>query len=63
MKAFVCQPTGKAIFVTGDYKTVENLMRYGVRPYIKEDVDVEIFYNWDNRYGEPDKVISIGLNP
>lgn len=59
MKAFVTRPTGLALFVTGDYKTLKNLLRYGVKPYIKEDVDVKVYHNWDNRYKAPDKVIRI----
>lgn len=59
MKAFVVKPGGLGIFVTGEYKTLKNLLRYGVKPYIKEEVDVEVYHNWDRRYGSPDKVIRV----
>jgi hypothetical protein len=59
MKAFVCKPQGLGIFVTGEYKTLKNLIRYGVKPYIKETVEVEVFHNWDNRYKAPDKVVTV----
>ena len=59
MKAFVVKPGGLAKFVTGEYKTLKTLIRYGVKPYITEAVDVEVYYNWDNRYGKPDTVIKL----
>ena len=59
MKAFVCKPKGLGIFVTGEYKILKNLIRYGVKPYIKETVEVEVYHNWDNRYKAPDKVVTI----
>ena len=59
MKAFVTKPGGLGIFVTGEYKTLKNLIRYGVKPYIKETVNVEVYHNWDNRYGAPDKVVEV----
>lgn len=59
MKAFVTRPRGLSLFVTGEYKTLKNLLRYGVRPYIKEEVSVEVYHNWDNRYKAPDQVVTI----
>jgi hypothetical protein len=59
MKAFVCKPKGLGIFVTGDYKTLKNLIRYGVKPYIRETVEVEVYHNWDNRYKSPDTVVTV----
>lgn len=59
MKAFVTRPKGLGLFVTKEYKTLKNLLRYGVKPYIKEEVDVEVFHNWDNRYKSPDRVIRV----
>lgn len=43
--------------VTGDYKTRKNLIRFGVRPILNlgESAQVELFYNWDNRYGQADE--------
>jgi hypothetical protein len=35
MKAFVVRPNGLSLFVTREYKTLKNLLRYGVKPYIK----------------------------
>jgi hypothetical protein len=63
MRAFVVRPNGGlALFITGEYKTVKGLIRYGVKPFIKQPVDVEIFYNWDHRYRDnPDR--RIGVKP
>ena len=54
MKAFVVKPGGLGLFVTGEYKTLKNLIRYGVKPYIKQVVNVRLYHNWDNRYKSPD---------
>lgn len=59
MKAFVTKPHGLAKFITGEYKTLKNLLHYGVKPYITEVVHVEVYYNWDRRYGLPDTVIEV----
>lgn len=59
MKAFVTKPAGLSLFVTKEYKTLKNLIRYGVKPYIKNEVDVEVYHNWDNRYKAPDAVVRI----
>lgn len=59
MKAFVVKPGGLAKFVTGEYKTLTNLIRYGVKPYIKEMVHIEVYHNWDHRYNVPDTVIEV----
>jgi hypothetical protein len=47
--------------VTSEYKTQANLIRFGVMPRLKfgESAQVELFYNWENRYGSPDKVFCI----
>lgn len=47
--------------VTGEYKTIGTLYRYAVRPFLKFHggfCKAEIYYNWDNRYGTPDKVMT-----
>lgn len=59
MKAFVTRPHGLGLFVTGEYKTLKNLLRYGVKPNITEMVHVEVYHNWDNRYKSPDTVIEV----
>lgn len=48
--------------ITRDYQSETTLLRYGVRGYLRTTgkrppLRVEVFYNWDRRYGEPDKVI------
>lgn len=41
--------------VSPEYKTVANLKRYYLEKYLPAGVfNVEVHYNWDNRYGEPD---------
>jgi hypothetical protein len=65
MRAYVYKllPTGGihlgSGYVTGEYKTKKNLIRYGVRPYIRSEtgVRIELHYDWNNRYGEPSEVI------
>jgi len=47
--------------VTGQYKTQTNLVKFGVLPFLKcgESAQVELFFNWDNRYGIADKTFVI----
>jgi hypothetical protein len=47
--------------VTREYKTQDGLIRFGVLPLLKsgEQAQVELFFNWDNRYGKADKVFVI----
>ena len=42
--------------VTGEYKTWGNLLKYGTRGLAPGWYRIEAFYNWDNRYGKPDRV-------
>lgn len=60
MKAYVVRNNGGlALFITGEYKTVKNLIRYGVKPYIKGTVEVELYRNWSRRFGNPDEIIKV----
>ena len=46
--------------VTNEYKNVPNMYKYAIKPFMKShksDVLVEIFYNWQNRYGTPDEIL------
>lgn len=65
MRAFIYKTdSGLAKWITGEYKTEVNLIRFGVRPFLKpgESVDVHLFWNWDNRYREnPDKLIRVTI--
>ena len=64
MRAFLndCKGLGSThSTVTNEYKSFATLYRYAVRPFLKSHngrCKAEIFYNWDNRYGIPDKVIT-----
>ena len=50
-----CLGTGvHAGMVTPDYKTVNNLFRHFLSPLPPGEYHVEVFYNWDKRYGTPD---------
>ena len=47
--------------VTKEYKSFDTLYRYAVVPFLKNHngrCKAEVYYNWDNRYGTPDKVIT-----
>ena len=47
--------------VTSNYKTFGTFYRYAIVPFLNSHdgrCKAEIFYNWDYRYGTPDKVIS-----
>lgn len=65
MKAFIKPPGGLSFAVTNNYKSLKNLIRYGVGPIMKRNnldlVEIEIFYNWDNRYGRPDRIMRINI--
>ena len=43
--------------VTNEYKTVGNLLKHAVQPFMDRhgSAHVEIFYDWGNRYGEADQ--------
>ena len=46
--------------VTNDYKNIPNMYKYAIKPFMlahKSDCIVEAFYNWSNRYGEPDMTL------
>lgn len=45
-------------FITGEYKSLKALIRYGVKSCtpLGSCARIELYYNWDNRYAEPDKV-------
>jgi len=47
--------------VSNEYKSMKQLIRFGVLPILKtgEDALVEVFMNWDNRYGKPDTTIHL----
>ena len=45
--------------VTKEYKSFATLYRYAVLPFLQShngQCKAEIFYNWSNRYGKPDKI-------
>lgn len=47
--------------VTKEYKSMATFYRYAVIPFLHSHgghCTAEIYYNWDRRYGIPDKVIS-----
>jgi hypothetical protein len=43
-------------WITNSYKTRANLVRLGIRPYLKvgQLVKVELFRDWNNHFGQPD---------
>lgn len=46
--------------ITNEYRSIPNMFKYAIKPFMKShksDVIVEVFYNFDNRYGEPDKTL------
>lgn len=47
--------------ISNEYVSQANLMRYGVLPRLQvgQDALVEVFLNWDNRYGKPDTTIHL----
>lgn len=68
MKAFLNDGKGLGSdhgAVTKDYKTFGGLFRYAILPFAKGHggfCKAEIYYNWDNRYGNPDKIFTWNLN-
>lgn len=63
MKAFLSDGKGLGTdhsAITNEYKSIPSMFKYAVRPFMARHGDyckVELFYNWDNRYGTPSKVI------
>lgn len=63
MKAFLSDGKGLGSdhsTVTKEYKSILSLYKYAVKPFMATHGDyckVELFYNWDNRYGTPNKLI------
>jgi hypothetical protein len=48
------------VTITREYKTMGTLYQYGIVPMLRAwdgRLKAEIFYNWDNRYGNPDRVM------
>lgn len=47
--------------VSREYTSQRNLIRFGVLPLLQDGQDalVEVFLNWDNRYGKPDTTIHV----
>lgn len=49
--------------VTKEYKSFATLFRYAVKPFMLRHggfCKAEIYYNWNKRYGTPDKIITWG---
>jgi hypothetical protein len=45
--------------VTRNYKSFGTMLRYAIIPFAKTHdkyCKAEIYYNWDNRYGKPDRI-------
>ena len=43
--------------VSNKYQNMASMFRYAIKPFMKahfSDVIVEVYYNFDNRYGTPD---------
>lgn len=63
MKAFLNDGQGLGTdhsTVTNEYKTVAAMFKHAVKPFMRSHGDyckAEIFYNWDNRYGTPSKIM------
>ena len=64
MKAFLNDTKGLGsdhTTITNDYKSLSTMYRYAIRPFLKSHggkCKAEIYYNWDNRYGTPDRVMT-----
>lgn len=41
-------------WITGEYKNLENLIRFGLKDAKPGLYRIEAFYDWDDRYGECD---------
>ena len=68
MRAFLSDGAGlgsEHCDVTNEYKTIENMYYYRIQHFLKKTgyCKAEIFFNWDNRYGTPDRVKEYRLNP
>ena len=68
MRAFLSDGVGlgsEHCDVTNEYKTIENMYYYRIQHFLKKTgyCKAEIFFNWDNRYGTPDRVKEYRLNP
>ncbi len=51
--------------ITKEYKTFATLYRYAIKSALKQwdgRVHVEIWYNWDNRYEDADKIMTFNDN-
>lgn len=48
-------------WITNTYATRDNLVRYGVQPFLKQGqtVQVEAFIDWNNRYGTADYIFEV----
>jgi hypothetical protein len=66
MRAFVhkCDEKGRVLlgslnaFITPEYISLENLKRFYLSKMPKGEYFVEVFYNFGNRYGQPDKTFN-----
>jgi hypothetical protein len=47
--------------VSREYQSQSHLLRFGVLPMLQVGGDalVEVFLNWDNRYGKPDTTLHV----
>jgi hypothetical protein len=45
--------------VTPEYQNIENMKRYCLNYLPKGNYVVEVFYNWDNRYGQADLTFEV----
>ena len=51
---------GESTTITKEYKTVKALLQYGATPFLHVwGGVVEVYKNWDNRYGEPDMKVTV----
>lgn len=68
MRAFLndCKGLGSDhSIITKDYKTITTMYRYAIVPFLNTHggmCKAEIFYNWDNRYGTPNKTMTWNTN-
>lgn len=64
MKAFLNDGKGLGsdhTTITNEYKSFATLYRYAVVPFLNTHggfCKAEIYYNWDDRYGTPSKVMT-----
>lgn len=48
------------VIITQEYKSIAALRRYAINPALRRwehGLIAEVWYNWDSRYKEPNKVI------